>query len=586
MIVIPGFTPSYRVPTVAAINEFGAGKTSVGSIPLACVLFGNKISGGNGALNQRYPITTDGEAAERFGDRSELANMCYAALEAGGSGLSLYGVAVSEAAGGTAATLPIDIGGTWTASGELTIQIDHEIIRVTVGASHTPTTFGDALHDAILAAQNGRLFCTAVNTAGRVVLTVGNVGVRGNQHLVFLDTSKLPSGMTVVADQNSDVVRTGTGPANGVTITGVPTSDISGRVRITTGGVVGTALFSWYVDGGTTPVATGVVSATNVTLGATGLTAHFAAGTYVVSDNYDWSSFTAVSKGTPFYGGAGTDDIDPALDALDNVQNDYIAAAQNDSVNVGVIKAHVGAKAAFDIGLLEMYVVCTNRGLSAAITIGQVAMNDALGEIVWPQNHPEHPSLIAARIAAMRSVTEGTQPNTNWDAVVVKGACAHYIEADSPNRATQNAALNAGVTPLATVNGELQIVRAITSRSLNGSTPDDRTYDVSEAVVPIRVRKELVALGESLRKANPFSGPDVAVGLPPDGIFTPRLWISAATQELKIWESSEFNWIADVDANPMQAVWDTAGKRVMSIVPLVVATHFHSLGIVVRQTAA
>ena len=189
-------------------------------------------------------------------------------------------------------------------------------------------------------------------------------------------------------------------------------------------------------------------------------------------------------------------------------------------------------------------------------------------------------------MAALRSVTEGAQPNTNWDDVIITGAAPHVKTGDSPNAATQNAALNASVTPLVTKDGKLRIARAITSRSLNGATPDYKTYDVADAVVSIRVRKELVSLGEDLRAKNPYSGPDVGVGLPPDKTFTPRFWKSKVMAQLLEWEGPAYNWLEQVEANPPQVVWDTAGKRVMSDVPTIAKTQFHSLGIIVRQTAA
>lgn len=584
MIVIPGFTPSDRVPDIVAINQFGAGRQSVGQVPLACVLFGNKGSAGDANLNQRYLITTEEEADARFDPRSELARMLHAGLDI--PGVTLYGVAVEEAAG-TAATLPIDIGGTWTTAGEIALQLDEEVIRIPVAASHTPTTFGDALEDAIDGAQNGRIFCTATNTAGRVVLTVYTLGIRGNLHVAFLDTSLAPAGMTISIDQSSDVVRTGTGPANGVTITGVPTADIDGRIEITTGGIVGTAQFSWYTDGGTTPVATGVVTAASVVLGATGLTVNFAAGTYVLNDTYDWNSYAALSNGgVPFYGGTGTDDIEAALDATDTVTNDYVAPAHNDAANVAKVETHINAKAAFDVGRLENYVVVTNRTLSGAIAIGQTTMNDALGGKFWAQDHPEHPSRTAARLAALFSVTEGAQPNTNYDGVVVPGAAPHFKDSDVPNRTTLNSALNNSVSPLITEDGDLKIVRAITSRSLNGVTPDYRCYDRPEAIVPIRVRKELVQRGKELRVENPYIGPDVAVGLPPEGTLTPRLWTSEAMTLFRQWASPQFNWLTDVEENPVQSEYDPVAKRIMSLAPPVVKPLFHQLGVIVRQTAA
>lgn len=588
VLVIPGFTPSFKVPMVAAINQFGAGRQSIAQIPLVCVCFGNKHSSGTATVNERYLVTTPEEADTLFGPRSELARMAHAALDV--DGVTLYCVAVTEAAG-TAAVLPIDIGGTWSTAGELGLQIGEEVLRVSVGASETPTTFGDTLEDAVNQAQSGRLACVAANTAGRVLLTIQNLGVRGNDHVAWLDTSKLPSGMTVAFDQNSDVVNTGGGPA--VTATGTPTgtptngSSFDFRIEITTGGVLGTSQFRWSINGGSTWEASGVATAASVVLGTTGITANFAAGTYILNATYDWDSYVALGNGgRVFYGGTGSDDIQAALDASDAVQNDYIALAPNDATNVAKVETECNAKAAFSIGLLEQYVVCKHRGLTAAISLGQTTMNDQLGTCLWAQDYVEHPSRVSARVAALFSVTDGAQPNTNYDDVVVPGAAPHKRPADSPNITTQNSALNNSLTPLVTKDDKLVIARVICSRSLNGATPDYRTYDHGDVAVPIRVRKELVVLGAEMKAANPYAGPDVSEGMPPEGTFTPRLWGSAVTRELKQWEGPAFNWLEQVDDNPVVTEWDSAGKRVMSVAPTVAKTQNHQVGVIVRQKAA
>jgi hypothetical protein len=166
------------------------------------------------------------------------------------------------------------------------------------------------------------------------------------------------------------------------------------------------------------------------------------------------------------------------------------------------------------------------------------------------------------------------------------GAAAQLKKSDVPNRSTLNSALNNGVAPLISIGGDLVIVRAINSRCLNGSTPDYRTYDRGDTIVPIRVRKELVAYGQQIKTENPYDGPDAEEGLPPPGTFTPRLWNGFAEAKLREWETERFNWITDVDNNLPESEWDSAGKRVMSVIPTVVKHQFHQLGIIVRQTAA
>ncbi len=511
--------------------------------------------------------------------------MAHAALDVPGVTLKL--VPVEEVSGGTAATFIVDIAGTWSASGELTLQLDEEVIRVAVAASHTPTTFGDALEDKANQAQNGRLFCTASNTAGRVTFTVANLGVRGNQHIAFLNTSLLPSGMTVTPDQLSPVTRSGSGPI--IAVFGSDTIDATYVIKITTGGTIGTAQYTLQINGGTpsSPTAIPVAATPTALAGTSAITFTSTAGTYVLNETYTFTGVAALSNGgIPFSLGAGTDDLDDAIDGTESVTNDYIGLAHNDVTNVGKMETATNAKAAYDVARLEQYVSVRNRGLSDGIALGQTGMNDQLGTCPWAQNHPEHPSRLAARIAALFSVTDGGNPNTNFDDVVVPGAAPHYSEADNPNRSTLNSALNNSLMPLITVDGELRIVRAICSRSLSGSTPDYRTYDHGDVAVAIRVRKEAVALGQALKAGNPYDGPDVEEGLPPPGTFTPKRWEAEVNALLEEWASPRYNWLQDVEANPCQAVWDTVAKRTMSVIPTIAKHQFHQLGVLVRQQAA
>ncbi len=588
MILIPGYTSDDKVPGVVAINTWGAGPQSIGSIPLACVLYGNKVSAGAAALNTRTFITTPEEADAAFGVRSELSRMLAAALDV--SGVSLYGVANLEVVGGTAATLVIDVTGSWTTAGEIKLQLDEEVIRVAVAASYTPTTFGDALAAAINGAQDGRLFCVASNVAGRITLTVANLGIRGNFHIGFLDTSAKPSGMTVAIDQLSDVVKVGGGP--NITVAGSDTVDGTYVLTITTGGALATAQYTLTFNGGSPSSPAALPVGAFALPGHTGISVTGVAGTYVIGNTYTFTGTAALANtGIPFSGGAGTDDIEDALDGTESITNDYVGAAQNDVTNVGKIETKINAKAAFDVGRLEQYVVARTRGLTDAIALGQTGMNDQLGTCAWVQNHVEHPSLVAARLAAMFSVTDGAQPNTNFDDRVLPGAAPQFRASDVPNRSTLKSALNNGITPLVTVDGKLQIVCAICSRSLNGATPDYRTFDHGEVAVPIRVRKELVQLGRDMKNPdignNQWCGPDIEDQVAPQGVITPRQWNSRVTQLLKSWETDQFNWLTEVDQNLPQSEYQSGPPaRIMSIVPTVVKPLFHALGLVVKQTSA
>lgn len=584
MIIIPGYTPDDKVPGVVAINQWGAGRASVGATTLVCVLFGNAGSG-TGVVNERYPIGTEEEADTRYNPRSELARMLHAALDV--EGATLLAVPVAVPGGAVQARTSFTVGGTWGTGGEIRFQYDEVIFRVQISPTMTVTTAGDAIEDAINQAQNGRLFCTAVNTAGTVVSTVFTPGVRGNQHTMYVDMSDAPAGMTLTFNQHSTVTQSGAGPA--IAVSGQATLGGAYVLTITTGGANGTAQFSLTRDG--TTVDTGeIVPTTPFTYAIAGeasMLLTFANDTYILNETYSWTTQAPLANGgQPFFLGSGTDDIQAALAATASVTNDYIGLAQNDATNVGYVEVSCNGKAAFDVGRLEQYVTIQGRGMAAAQALGQTGMNDQLGTCGWAQNHPEHPSRLAARLAALFSVTDGAQPNTNYDDVVVPGAAPHYAMSDVPNRTTLKTALNNSLTPLVTVDGKLVITRAICSRSLNGTTPDYRTYDHADVAVAIRVRKECVALGQDAKAANPYSGPDIPGDLPPEGTMSPSRWQSIVYAAMKDWEGPNFNWLEQVDAFPPTAWWDSGPRRIMSLVKPIAKTQFHQLGIIVRQQAA
>jgi phage tail sheath gpL-like len=585
MLIIPGYTPDDKVPGAVAQNVWGAGKISVGQIALLCVLFGNKGSGGSAALNERVPVTTEEEADALFDARSELARMCHAALDV--SGVTLYACPVEEASGGVSSYTTIVLGGAWTTGGELGLYLDEEAIRVNIAASHTLTTAGDAVEDAVNQAQNGRLFCTATNTAGSIVMETYTKGVRGNQHMLMVDTSKLPSGMTVSVLKHTAIVQSGAGPV--ITTAGTPAVDGAYVLTISLGGSPGTATFG--LTRGGSSIATGVTVPTTpftyVIPGDSGQTLTFANGTYLLAETYTWTSTAPLANtAQPFHMGSGSDDIQDALDGTDALTNDYIGLAHNDATNVGLVEIASNAKAAFDVGKLENYVTTLNATQAGAIAIGQTTMNDQIGTCIWAQRHPEHPSRISARAAAFFSVTEGADPNHNYDDNILPGAAPHYKLSDNPNRATLKTALNSSLTPLVTVDGKLQFVRAICSRSLSGSTPDYRTYDRGDVAVALRVRKEALVLAAQMRAENPYAGPDISEELPPAGTLTPGLWRSAIFALMQIWEGPEYNWLEQVAANPPEATWDSVPKRIMSVIPTIAKTQNHQIGVIVRQQSA
>ena len=80
------------------------------------------------------------------------------------------------------------------------------------------------------------------------------------------------------------VASSGTTPPT-VTLTGVPEGNYEFILDIAVGGTLGVATFTWSSDGGDN-TSSAVATAADVALGATGITAHFPAGTYATDNQY------------------------------------------------------------------------------------------------------------------------------------------------------------------------------------------------------------------------------------------------------------------------------------------------------------
>lgn len=135
---------------------------------------------------------------------------------------------------------------------------------------------------------------TGAKGVGRFRYTLDDETYASERVIPLGGTFAVPgSGLTLTFDgtpTNGAVTQTGSGPV--VTVTGTPLGEYDFVIEITTGGAVATAIFRWSSNGGST-WTTGVTTAATVLLGATGVTANFAAGTYVVASTYAWTSGTS-----------------------------------------------------------------------------------------------------------------------------------------------------------------------------------------------------------------------------------------------------------------------------------------------------
>src|SRR5580698_11070418 len=161
-LTIAGFSASDPVPGFFGETKTGQGQQSASSIPRVVLLCG--IMGAGAALaNTVYPINSSQDADNYFKAGFQVARQCYAALQGSGGSAQIFAMGIPAAGGATAAVSYINLGGSYTTSGNLTVRIAGVSIQITVNATDTLATVGTNLANAINQANVGRLPVTATS---------------------------------------------------------------------------------------------------------------------------------------------------------------------------------------------------------------------------------------------------------------------------------------------------------------------------------------------------------------------------------------------------------------------------------------
>lgn len=559
--IIAGWSTADRVPGVAEETIFAAGAISIGQLPVVCLITGTKGSGGTATPNQDIvQIYSADDADAKLQAGYEAAEQAYAALGQN-QNLTLYWAGPPEANGATAATALLIIGGTWSSSGQLGITLDGQTFSPSVAATDTPATF--AANIVTNVNSNPRGFWTAAAAAGptgfqTVTFTSKSKGIRQNDHALYIDATKLPSGCTATIQ----------GLAWSTSQTWLVGQLISPKTangfifKCTTGGAGSASTEpTWPTTLGTT-----------VTDGAAVWTC--------------WAP-TLTAGGVRFQGGSGQDSLTTLMPILFSQEYGYIASAQYDATNAAAWKTQINNKAAPTENRIDRVIMAQTNGLTAAESLGQTTCNDFRMQTLWHQNSEWTPAKITAAMAGARASTEPQNPSAIYDGLVLVGCPGQRSSLDIPAHTTQATAILNSVTPVTTVNGQAQVVMSVTTYSLFGSTPDYRCLQTYYEVVPDTIRKDVgLQWLTGIKPANPHVADDPAPSQKdrPAGVFTPSRATSFITSILRDYERA--GHIIDVGLNPPQSGFDSIAKRIVSVIPVKVTPGNHQFGISVRQLAA
>jgi phage tail sheath gpL-like len=284
--------------------------------------------------------------------------------------------------------------------------------------------------------------------------------------------------------------------------------------------------------------------------------------------------------------GTGVEDLTTLLTKLTITRYARIAVGVNDATNAALVATQVNTNGGPLALLEEQFVMGHNGTYANAQTLAQTTLNAFLGSVIWIRNCESHPAEIAAWMAAKRSVTEQTSPVPDYDNLPMDVIAPQAFDADVASPTEQDTALNNGVTPAATVNGKMYLVRAITSYCLFGGSQDERCLDIGDPTMAQYAALDLKAMYDTeFRPANPLVGPnpDPNEESPPQGVGFPDLWNSLVTARAQDYYRN--GWLQD----PPVGVWapksdfNKAGRFIVDELPLSVRRVQHRLDQVVRQ---
>ncbi len=201
---------SVRVPLFYA--EMDNSQAGYFSQNLRSLLIGQKLSGGNAAVNTPYLVSTTAQAIALFGIGSMLARM-HALYRLSDPTGEVWCIAAADAGAGVAATGTITVTGPATAAGTINLYIAGQKVQIGVSASDTANTIASAISAAIASATS--LPVTATVASNVVTLTCKWKGATGND-ITVLDSFRgtaggeaLPSGVAL-AYSGSGLLTAGT----------------------------------------------------------------------------------------------------------------------------------------------------------------------------------------------------------------------------------------------------------------------------------------------------------------------------------------------------------------------------------------
>jgi phage tail sheath gpL-like len=473
-IILIGLAANFPNPGTYVQVNFAAGPTGGAPLGQQALIIGNKTTAGAATPDTvlygpdtATSVQTEADVITQFGAGSQI-HRAWRFFTKVNKTTPVYFIAALESAG-TAAYGNVTITGTATSAGNIRFWVGQDFVDTAVNVGDIASTQATNVAAAINANVNWSI--TAVATGAAVAITWKNKGLEGNwgKIQVLAGPGFAPGGVTVT-------------PYSAVWSAGQTVTTSTFTVPPTANGY-------YYKVTNAGSGTTGGSAPTWVTTIGTATTAD--------SNGVVWTCWGTLSSAgiAELGGGATADSYTNVLATIDPVGYYDIILCDSDSTNVGAVVTQVLAQANPLTGIRQRVFFGNVDTLANATTIAH-SLNAPRAEMQWGNATDLTPLEVAANNAAIYSLFEQSG-NTGYRYVgrlnfslfptanpLFNDQAYWFLQAtrngpqSGPTTAQITSALNNGITPITILpGGSAQLVKAVTTRCLNGSNPDYRIRD-------------------------------------------------------------------------------------------------------------
>lgn len=305
---------------------------------------------------------------------------------------------------------------------------------------------------------------------------------------------------------------------------------------------------------------------------------------------------TTVTTDSALTGGTVADNNANALATLLPRWYYQIVSAADDATQVGALSSQLGTQSLAINGIRQRAFFGSTNTLAGTISIA-IGINSPTVECIWSEKNPFTPAELAANNAMVYAIEEADElgfrtnfigygksdrTRRNWKVPAPRLASAW------PSPASIRSALNNGITPIGidTTTKSTSIVDRFTTRSLNGSQPDQRIREAHKVTIAHRFAD---ALGRAVAEAGEGKviGDDPPSPLPPDAdTMTPNICKGIAFRIIdRFAANSKLQKVEEIKSGTRVERQTDPSSRMGFVVPLATVDNFRQAAIIVNQVA-